>query len=167
MLAHEGAELQELRDQLAAARAARSAAERRAGELEGSLVAQERLVAALRQQGASGAGQRAALAAAEGRAQVRGGRRGGSEVELLRGALVGLAGADPADCAPPPLQELEAQLGSKEQQLDSLRQALGEAQAAQQRAEAQARGAAAQLADAEQRFRDLEALMTRIAARAQ
>jgi hypothetical protein len=59
------------------------------------------------------------------------------------------------------------QLGSKERLLEALRQALGEAQAAQQRAEAQARGAAAQVADAEQRFRDLEALMTRIAQRAQ
>jgi hypothetical protein len=59
------------------------------------------------------------------------------------------------------------QLGSKERQVDALRQGLGEAQAGQRSAAAEAHAAAAQLADAEQRFQDLEALMTRIASRAQ
>jgi hypothetical protein len=69
-LAHDSGELQELRSQLQAAKAGRAACERQVGELEASLVAQERLVAALKQQGAAGA-------AAEAHVQVRGARGGG------------------------------------------------------------------------------------------
>lgn len=65
------------------------------------------------------------------------------------------------------MQGLETQLATRERQIGALRQALAEAQQAQQRSAAEARAAAAQLEDAEQRFRDLEALMTRIASRNQ
>jgi hypothetical protein len=67
----------------------------------------------------------------------------------------------------PCVQDLEVQLAARERQIDALRLALAEAQQGQQRAAADARAAAVQLEDAEQRFRDLEALMTRIASRNQ